>query len=138
MCHSVYLKQNYKMLKSLPQDEGGCVVVAVAAEHWVKVGQRKPEKHKVDQDGETDFVFSFFVIFSSATSQTASALDSSSISQSHLLFESYFPSLLRGRRWGGTSAAEIRWSVAFSCCVCSVCTTSFLCLSPCDCTCWVA
>lgn len=49
------------MLKSLPQDEGGCVVVAFAAEHWVKVGQRKPEKHKVDQDGETDFVFSFFL-----------------------------------------------------------------------------
>lgn len=65
LCHSVYLKQNYKMLKSLPQDEGGCVVVAVAAEHWVKVGQRKPEKHKVDQDGGTDFVFSFFFLSSS-------------------------------------------------------------------------
>lgn len=115
------------------------MVVAVAAEHWVKVGQRKPEKHKVDQDGETDFVF--FLFLSSSVQPRLKLLQLWTAHQSAnriFCLNRISPPCCEGGAGSIPALRKIRHSVAFSCCVCSVCTTSFLCLSPCDCTCWVA
>lgn len=79
----------------------------------------------------------FFFIFGSVSSQLKLLqlrTAHQSVTSVFFLFK-WSPPLVERAALGPEPCCGNGRGVAFSCCVCSVCTTSFLCLSPCDCIC---